>query len=66
MKVRERAEATIRIVLMTRPAQATTIPPHTALAIGWQAPTLTSLQYVYHLSWRPSRRWQTFGISNGA
>lgn len=55
MKVRKRAEATIRVVLMTHPAQATSIPSRPALAIGWQAPTLASPQYVYHLSWRPSR-----------
>lgn len=49
MKVRERAEATIRIVLMTHPAAATSILSRPALAIGLQALTITSLQYMYHL-----------------
>lgn len=66
MKVRKRAEATIRIVLMTHPAQATSIPSRPALAIGCQAPILASPQYVYHLSWQPCRLWQTFDISGGA
>lgn len=49
LKVRERAEATSRIVLMTHPAKATSIPSRPALAIGLQALTSTGLQYMYHL-----------------